>query len=565
MFDKWELSFFPSDREKNRWKLSLKISDDELDKILKKIRFNISEPYSTLNPEYNWILYIHDLSDDAVDEVVKLLKQCCKNGEVKKEQQKKDIAKVKEGEHDLRSFVEEVLDGLKPEPASPVEKHVTEIPEPQPGQEIPKINDAAGEKLSKFIQMTLNPMFTFEEFVVGSSNRFTQAAALAVSQNLGKVYNPLFIYGGVGLGKTHLMQAIGNYVKEKNPQVKILYITSEQFVNEVIDSLRGGTLQEFRNKYRDADLLLVDDVQFLSESESTQEEFFHTFNILHQNNRQIVLTSDKPPKRLVTLEDRLKSRFEWGLIADIKSPTLETRVAILKRKEEHEKLNLDDNILLYIASKLKSNVRELEGFLKRINAYATITGQPANIELIKNIMKELLPEEETIPGKPEEMPVPPPVQPLTPAPQTPSAPTMPTATAVEPDLSLKPVEVAFFYPEGKDNENIVLKNKFQEVINKHKLNFRLESIFERPYDCSRKINYQMFIELCKTNHADIAIVLGPYPESDIKEDGFSEIIIPLMDSEIISLQYMPWRDLRKDYRYLNLALDITLSKHKLLK
>jgi len=450
--------------------------------------------------------------------------------------------------------------------------------------------------MEKIEEFNLNPRYTFEEFIVGPNSRFVHAAALAVAENPGKVYNPLFIYGGVGLGKTHLMQAIGHYILKKKPDAKICYITSERFISEVIESIEKGKIQQFRDTYRNLDVLLVDDIQFLAESESTQEEFFHTFNILYQQNKQIVLTSDRPPKMLSTLEDRVRSRFEWGLIADIKSPSLETRVAILKKKIIPENLNLDDNILLYIASKLKSNIRELEGFLKRINAYATISNRPIDMELVKEIMHELLPEEveeseevkkQDITKKPEktyssQQPLPSQIPQQTQEvkvniPQQPKKvqpPVIPkemissvTTTVIpklEVDMSLPAVEVAFFYPYTKEQELIKVKEKFINVIKKHNLKFRLESIFDRSYDCysTSKINYTMFTELCKTNKISIMIVLGPSPDATITNDEFLNTLSILSENESISLQYIPWNDLNKDYRYLNLALDITLTKHK---
>jgi len=238
----------------------------------------------------------------------------------------------------------------------------------------------------------LQEIYTFEEFVVGVHNRFTHAAAKAVAANLGKAYNPLFIYGPVGLGKTHLMHAVGNKVLENNPDAHVLYVTTEQFMSEVIDVLEEASLKDFHQKYRSLDLLMVDDIQFLSSSESTQEEFFHTFNELHLAGKQIIMTSDRPPKMLTTLEDRLRSRFEWGLIADIKSPNLETRVAILHKKESQMGgIHLEEDICLYIAGKLKSNIRELEGFLKRVQAYAQLNNEPITLPLVKEIMRELLP------------------------------------------------------------------------------------------------------------------------------------------------------------------------------
>jgi hypothetical protein len=445
----------------------------------------------------------------------------------------------------------------------------------------------------------MNPRYTFQEFIIGPNNRFTAAAAQAVADNPGKIYNPFFIYGGVGLGKTHLMHAVGHYVKNKNSATHLLYVTTEKFMSEVIDSIRRGAQQEMREHYRQVDLLLVDDIQFLVESESTQEEFFHIFNVLHQNGKQIIITSDRPPKQLTTLEDRLRSRFEWGLIADIKSPNLETRVAILKKKEEMENLKLDENILLYIASKLKSNIRELEGFLKRINAYASLTHQEVNMDLVKVLMSDLLPEEENETAAPQEAPGAPrsvdiPKPPAAPAPQTPN-PMMPPEVAMpwitpqtippphmsveipipkytpsasgaapaEPaDSNLQPVEVGFFFPDGKGEELGRVKERFREVIRKHKLKFRLEGVFERAYPFMEKIDYPSFAELCKTNNVRIAVVLGAPPDGAAVIEDFGNLLTTVMEDAKLSLQLVPWAELSKDYRYLNLALDITLLKHR---
>ncbi|MBL0057906.1 MAG: ATP-binding protein [Elusimicrobia bacterium] len=254
---------------------------------------------------------------------------------------------------------------------------------------------AAPDSVSGTGDTRLVPAYTFEEFVVGPHNRFPHAASLAVSENLGKAYNPLFLYGPVGIGKTHLMQAVGHRVLQRDPNTRVLYVTAQQFMTEVIELLQAGRLQNLRGRYRALDLLLVDDIQFLATSEATQEEFFHMFNDLHAGGKQIIMTSDRPPKMLTTLEDRLRSRFEWGLIADIKFTNLETRVAILKKKEVHLKgFHLADDIRLYIASRLKSNIRELEGFLRRIQAYTQLNNEEISLDLVKEILKELLPPEE---------------------------------------------------------------------------------------------------------------------------------------------------------------------------
>ena len=235
----------------------------------------------------------------------------------------------------------------------------------------------------------LNPKYTFDTFVVGSNNRFAHAAALAVAEAPADAYNPLFIYGGVGLGKTHLMHAIGNYMLSQNPALRIKYVTSELFMNEMVNALNKKTQAEFREKYRNIDVLMVDDIQFLTGKMGTQEEFFHTFNTLHTAGKQIIITSDKPPRDIVKLEERLVSRFEWGLIADISKPDLETRVAILKRKAEEEMLNVDNAVLTMIAERVTNNVRELEGCLTRLVAYSSLTGKPVDKALAEDALREI--------------------------------------------------------------------------------------------------------------------------------------------------------------------------------
>ncbi|HHT62672.1 MAG: chromosomal replication initiator protein DnaA [Bacillota bacterium] len=243
-----------------------------------------------------------------------------------------------------------------------------------------------------------NPKYTFESFVVGNSNRFAHAASLAVAETPSKAYNPLFIYGGVGLGKTHLMHAIGQYVFLNNPHTKVIYVSSEKFTNELINSIRENKTVQFRNNYRNMDVLLIDDIQFLAGKESTQEEFFHTFNTLYEANKQIIISSDRPPKEIPTLEDRLRSRFEWGLITDIQPPDLETRIAILRKKAQLENINVHNDVLVYIANKIQSNIRELEGALIRVVAYSSLTGKEVVPELVQEALKDILPE-----NKPKEI------------------------------------------------------------------------------------------------------------------------------------------------------------------
>jgi len=410
--ENWELSYQPCEKDKNRWQLKVKIAENELMSIINNIEGTKGRPFAIEEKEFNFGLYIYELKETEVARMNDFLNGICPS----------------KGKSNVQGpSKEEALDAMLDKLARGVDTATKEVKADRPPEPPPpppqRPDDATRTAAAAFQDLDLNAVYTFEEFVIGPNNRFTSAAAQAVADNPGKIYNPFFIYGGVGLGKTHLMHAVGHYVRKKNPGLRILYVTTEKFMSEVIDSIRRGGLQEMREHYRLVDLLLVDDIQFLVESESTQEEFFHTFNVLHQSGKQIIITSDRPPKQLTTLEDRLRSRFEWGLIADIKSPNLETRVAILKKKGETEHLVLDDNIMLYIGSKLKSNIRELEGFLKRINAYATLTHQEVNMELIRSLMQDLLPAEDL-----DEPP------PRTPAPDTPPAPVSkpPVASSVRP-------------------------------------------------------------------------------------------------------------------------------------
>ena len=235
----------------------------------------------------------------------------------------------------------------------------------------------------------LNPKYTFDTFVVGSNNRFAHAASLAVAESPADAYNPLFIHGGVGLGKTHLMHAIGHYVQQQYPEKRLLYITSENFTNELISAIQQNRNTEFRNRFRNVDILMVDDIQFIAGRDSTQEEFFHTFNALHTAGKQIILTSDKPPQEITRLEERLSSRFAWGLIADIARPDIETRIAILREKARQDHVNVGDDVLEMIASNVDSNIRELEGSLTRLVAYSNLVGQPITAELCQSALRDI--------------------------------------------------------------------------------------------------------------------------------------------------------------------------------
>jgi chromosomal replication initiator protein len=264
----------------------------------------------------------------------------------------------------------------------------------RPKAEIPVKNSSTNFVDIEPIENSLNSKYTFEKFVVGSCNQFAHAAALAVADAPGKTYNPMYIYGGVGLGKTHLMHAAGHAIKEKNRHLRVAYISAEKFMNELINAIRYDKTQTFREKYRSIDVLLMDDVQFMAGKERTQEEFFHTFNALHNDQKQIVITSDCPPREIPTLEERLHSRFEWGLIADIEPPDLETKVAILKRKADMDGVSLPDEIAFFIASKVKSNIRELEGSLVRLVAISSLRNVPISKMLAQDAMKNIIDSEQ---------------------------------------------------------------------------------------------------------------------------------------------------------------------------
>ena len=267
------------------------------------------------------------------------------------------------------------------------------VPEPASANQLIQ-NNTNTVSLTTLQNANLNPKYTFDTFVVGANNNLAHAASLAVAESPGEIYNPLFIYGGVGLGKTHLMHSIANFILKNNPKAKILYVTSEKFTNELIDAIRNKnniSTTEFREKYRNNDVLLIDDIQFIIGKESTQEEFFHTFNALHEAKKQIIISSDKPPKEIETLEERLRSRFEWGLTVDIQSPDYETRMAILRKKEEMEGYNIDNEVIKYIATNIKSNIRELEGALTKIVALSKLEkNREIDIELAEKALKDII-------------------------------------------------------------------------------------------------------------------------------------------------------------------------------
>jgi chromosomal replication initiator protein len=259
------------------------------------------------------------------------------------------------------------------------------------GQSVPSRQKRAGKRPSrKFGGTGLNPKYNFDTFVVGSGNRFAHAASLAVAESPAKAYNPLFLYGGVGLGKTHLMQAIGYYILNRKSRLTVVYMSSEQFTNQLIDAIRNKSTMAFRNKYRKVDVLLIDDIHFIAGKESTQEELFHTFNALYDAHKQLVLSSDRPPKEIPTLEERLVSRFEWGLVTDIQPPDMETKVAILQKKAEREGFSVSTEVAEYIASLITSNIRELEGALVTVRAYASLVGKEISVELVEDVLKDLI-------------------------------------------------------------------------------------------------------------------------------------------------------------------------------
>ena len=265
--------------------------------------------------------------------------------------------------------------------------HIQVDDEPEPSVAPPAVFDQANDRIA---DSRLNPKYTFDSFVIGQSNRFAHAAAVAVAEAPAKAYNPLFIYGESGLGKTHLLHAIGHYAMSLFPGIRVRYVSSEEFTNDFINSIANNRGAQFQQRYRSVDLLLIDDIQFLQGKAETQEAFFHTFNTLHDHNKQVVITSDVPPKHLTGFEDRMRSRFEWGLLTDVQAPDLETRIAILRKKAQSERLQVPDEILEYMASKVSSNIRELEGTLIRVTAFANLNRTPVTMPLVQTVLKDLV-------------------------------------------------------------------------------------------------------------------------------------------------------------------------------
>jgi len=364
VFKSYSIEYSPSPKDRNRYKLNLSCSEEDVNQLVKRLKNISSRPFHSPDKDYDWALFLYNVNDSFKKKL---------EAELKKVMGSKLKPEITAPESESNVYAESAeSEGIQP----PTSGNISE-------------------------SVKLYKEYTFNNFVVGANTRFTYAACKAVAENPGKNYNPLFIYGGVGLGKTHLMQAIGNYVLDKTPALKVLYLTTEIFVREVIDAIERGDINSLHKRYTQIDLLLIDDIQFLEKSESTQEEFFHIFNEMHEYEKQIVITSDKPPKKLSTLEERLKSRFEWGLTTDIKSPNIETRKAILKRKAEKAGLAIPDDISNYVAERLTSNIRELEGIINRIGAYKQLSEDDITLELVKDIIKNILPSEAEEEDEPE--------------------------------------------------------------------------------------------------------------------------------------------------------------------
>ncbi len=605
MITKWDLvESFTADYP-SRWKVVLQGDRDDsarLSNVLTKLNYSCGRTTSLREKDYNWSFYVYQLEENDKEKIYEIVHDFKENPD------NFDFAKYLppvEEDNLVDEDINQEITGEAP------------IAAPLTAETATKPVLTEDQKLALFAEIGLNPRYTFDTFVVGKSNHFAKAAALAVAEMPGKVYNPLFMYGDVGLGKTHLMQAIGHFVLENNPTAKVLYTTAERFMAEVIDAIRYGKIIEFRNKYRKIDVLLIDDVQFLSEAEAAQEEFYHTFNALYDDHKQIVIASDKPPKKISVLEERLRSRFEWGLITDIQSPNLETRVAILKAKADSTKVQIEDEVMYFIAEQLKSNIRELEGFLIRIVAYSSLTNRQINKSLAEELLQDLLPEETTgiemntlapleesltqvIEEKTEIVFEPAqPVEIVSEYESTPAAPEQSAEQIIEPEIpayeppvtesepvsapepapGLEPAPAAsqpppesvardgshnlrtgYIYPAGKDKELDQMIKNFAETIKKHKIKFKLDKTFAQTYTPSSNLNFGEMVDLCRSQGIDLVIWMGPPPSNNLIEGEFARSIHSVFDKEKIPMQYISFESVPKQYKYLNMVLDFAFLK-----
>lgn len=595
MINKWDLVESFSADYPDRWKMLLQSDREDavkLASILTKLGYSCGRPTSSREKEFNWSFYVYQMTQDTISNVQAIV----------------DDFKASPDEFDLEKYLPPKLEKMteKEEVSSEEIEQAISVAAPAPA---PAAKAVITEEQRSILlsEIGLNSRYTFDSFVVGKNNHFAKAAALAVAEMPGKVYNPLFIYGDVGLGKTHLMQAIGHFVLGINPNAKILYTTAERFMAEVIDAIRYGKIIDFRNKYRKMDVLLIDDIQFLSEAEAAQEEFYHTFNALYDDHKQIVIASDKPPKKISVLEERLRSRFEWGLITDIQSPNLETRVAILKAKAEITKMIIEDEVLYFIAEQLKNNIRELEGFLIRIVAYASLTKRQINKQLAVELLQDLLPEDSpglematTLPPleealaqsiveapappapeppppapepapapaptpAPEPEPAPPPApEPAPPPPPPQAAPAPPPAAAVPVGAAkgdeIRALRTGYVYPSGHDKELDLMTKNFADTIKKHKIKFKLDRTFAQTYTPQQSMDFSGMVGACRTNAIDLVIWMGPPPAENLLEGEFVRSLHAVFDKEKIPLQYISLESVPKQYKYLNMVLDFAFLK-----
>ena len=481
----------------------------------------------------------------------------------------------------------------------------------------------------------LKPLYSFDHLVIGPHNQVAVGACLEVVKAPGEAYNPLFVYGPPGVGKTHMMQAVAHQLLNNDPNFKTRYISAERFMNEILTAISEDRMLDIRRQYSTLDMLIIDDVQYMTESKISQEELFHIFNNLHHGNRQVILAADRPPNQLTTLNKNIRSRLEWGLSTDIKPPEEPTRIEILKRKQALSPgLEMTEEMFVYVGRNLKSNVRELEGFLKRLHAYVTLSHQALTLDLVRSVVDEILPEggedaaeapaptgrngranngHTTTVGSASTLPppaqqavpfdkmlesidmtqiapleeAPPPPAPVAapraapptsvplPPPPPPAPPPMEPVIieALEPEAEaegedgdapsgVKEVGAVFFYPEGREEELNSVTKKFQEVIRKHKLKFRLKGMHNQPYAYKGKINFSSFVDVCKANKVPVAIVIGPPPDNMMPQQDFYDLLTVTLDVQGVSLQLINWGEINKDYRYLNLALDIALVRSR---